>query len=145
MKISNGPVAGEVGLHPAGLQPAGRHESLAAWIAGGGEGQRNVAVNKSQRLIVDTPGVPSSRAVVLDWLRVGGDPLMRRVQLVAVDRATGLAYAGDSVTAEYLVGGAGSSAGRRPDVRISQAHAEAHRHGAARSLAGGAGDGAGGG
>lgn len=115
MRILNGPGGASVGLHPSGLGPAGRRESLAAWIADGGTGHRNIAVDKSQRLIVDTPdAAESSRAVVLDWLRVGGDPLMRRVQVVTVDRATGLAYAGDSVTAEYLVGGAASSAAADP-------------------------------
>ena len=106
-------------------------ESLAAWIADGGTGQQNVLVDKAQQLIVDTPDSPSSRAVTLDWLRVDGDPLMRRVQLATIDRATGLAYAGDAVTAEYLVGGARQLAAASIGPPLAgQAADVARRHGA---------------
>ena len=90
-------------------------ETLAAFINRGGVGRHAVAVDATQRLIIDVPtGAEPSRAVTLDWLRIAGDPLMRRVQLVTIDAGSGLAYAGDSVLAEYLVGGAGSSAAADP-------------------------------
>ena len=96
-------------------------ETLAAFVNRGGVGRHAVTVDATERLIVDTPSAGvSSRAVTLDWLRIAGDPLMRRVQLVTIDTATGLAYAGDSVLAEYLVGGAGSSAAADPTVAFKK-------------------------
>ena len=90
-------------------------ETLAAYINRGGVGRHAVTVDATQRLIVDvSTGAEPSRAVTLDWLLTAGDPLMRRVQLVTIDAGSGLAYAGDSVLAEYLVGGASSSAAADP-------------------------------
>ena len=87
--------------------PAKPAETLASWIGGGGEGIRNVAMDGSSlRLIVDTPAAAeSSRAVALDWLKVGAEPLMSRVTTVTVDRSGGLVYRGDSQSAGYVVPG----------------------------------------
>ena len=83
-------------------------------------GRHAVCVDKAQQLIVDTPDWPAARVASLDWLRVGADPLMRRVKLVTIDSASGLAYAGSAVTAEYLVGGAGSSAAADPTIAFKK-------------------------
>ena len=87
--------------------PAKPAETLASWIGAGGEGIRNVAMDGSSlRLIVDTPAAAeSSRAVALDWLKVGAEPLMSRVTTVTVDRSGGLVYRGDSQSAGYVVPG----------------------------------------
>ena len=82
-------------------------ETLASWIGGGGSGLMNVAMDGSTlRMIVDTPtAAESSRAVALDWLKVGAEPLMSRVTTVTVDRSGGLVYRGDSQAAGYVLPG----------------------------------------
>ena len=87
--------------------PAKPAETLASWIGGGGSGLMNVAMDGSTlRMIVDTPvAAESSRAVALDWLQVGAEPLMSRVSIVSVDRSGGLVYRGDSQAAGYVVPG----------------------------------------
>ena len=100
--------------------PAKPAETLASWIGAGGEGIRNVAMDGSSlRLIVDTPAAAlSSRAVALDWLKVGAEPLMERVTIVTVDRAGGLVYRGNSQAAGYVVPGSSNPAPADPVFKM---------------------------
>ena len=96
-------------------------ETLAAYIERGGTGQVNLGLDARQQLIVDTPDAAiSGRAVLLDWLAVRGNPVMRRIQIVEVETATGIAYSGDAVLGEFLVNGAGSSAAADPGMNFRE-------------------------
>ena len=104
-----------------GATKARAGETLFSFINRGGMGRHAVCVDKAEQLIVDTPDWPAARVASLDWLRVGADPLMRSgFKLVTIESATGLAYAGSAVTAEYLVGGAGSSAAADPTIAFKK-------------------------
>ena len=92
-------------------------ETLAAYIERGGTGQVNLGLDARQQLIVDTPSAAVSGAAVLtDWLQTQGHPVMRRLQVIEVSTATGIAYTADSIAGEFLVDGAGSSAAADPDL-----------------------------
>ena len=96
-------------------------ETLADFLIDGGKGQVNLGLDARQLLVVDTPASALSGAAVLrDWLQVRGNPVMRRVRFLEVDTATGLAYSGDSVAGEFLVGGAGSSAAADPAMNFRE-------------------------
>ena len=93
---------------PTPTRYEGKHMStLSEWIASGGEGMRNVGIDSSSlQLVVDSPaGAVSSRAVTLDWLKLGAEPIMSRIQTVSITASSGITYRGDSVTAGYVVPG----------------------------------------
>ena len=93
-------------------------ESLAAWINRGGEGRAGVRLD-GERLVVQTAeGASSKASVVLDWLRVGGDPIMRRARLVTSETSTASAAGGSAVAGEYLNNGAASSAAADPTFAV---------------------------
>lgn len=99
--------------------PAKPPETLASFIAAGGEGIRNVGIDSSLQLVVDTPeGATSSRAVDLSWLRVDAPQIMNRIQIVSVDRSKGTVFAGDSVAASYLAPGTSSATAADPTFDI---------------------------
>ena len=107
MRVLNEPNAA-AGLGHIHGGPVG--ESLAAWIVDGGGGRLDVGL-KDERLIVQTvEGASSKASVVLDWPRVAGDPIMRRVQLVPIETSTAAAAGGSAVAGEYLANGAARSA-----------------------------------
>lgn len=108
------------GAHLAGAMAS--RESLAAFVSGGGEGAMiPVQLVNNERLAIGTPeGAASQAPALLDWLRVGGGPMMQRVRLVPVDTSTAAVGSESAAGGEYLAAVAASSAAADPTFRVDQ-------------------------